>query len=106
MESEFDLETVSGDIDLEIKILSQGSIEFETVSGSIRMVFLKDADARFDLETASGSIVNRVTTDRPKNQNTSAMGCCALRRRAAALMSHFQRGPVILLYLSSSFIWV
>jgi DUF4097 and DUF4098 domain-containing protein YvlB len=52
------LETVSGDVQADATLASDGRVEAESVSGNVRIRFTKPVNGEFDLETFSGDIDN------------------------------------------------
>lgn len=60
-------QSVSGDVEITGVLKAEGVIDFDNVSGSIRMQLPLDTNARFDVETGSGgNIRNRLSDDEPK----------------------------------------
>ena len=61
-----DLSTVSGDVEIEFELATDGRVDAETVSGDVALHFDNDVvNARFDIDTGpGGDIENSITDDR------------------------------------------
>jgi DUF4097 and DUF4098 domain-containing protein YvlB len=58
-----DVETVSGDIDLDLELASRAEVEVETLSGELTLVLPALPDFDVDLETFSGSLESTLLPD-------------------------------------------
>ena len=62
--------SVSGDIDVELRLKTDGRIEGQTVSGNLELKFNDRVNADFELNTGpGGNISNRVSDDKPDDNN-------------------------------------
>jgi len=62
--------SVSGDIDIELKLENDARVEGQTVSGNLELNFKNQVNADFELNTGpGGNIRNRLSDDKPDDNN-------------------------------------
>lgn len=70
-----ELESVSGDIDIKLKLADDGRLEADTVSGDIDILFTNsDINASFDIETGPGGDIRNQLSNHKSTNNFSMSG--------------------------------
>jgi len=70
-----ELQTISGDIEVDLSLIKGGELEADTVSGDIDLKFLNDKlDASFEIDTGPGGSVRNLITDDKQDSSFAFSG--------------------------------